>query len=135
MAAEAVGWLQIAERDLKAVRNNVFGPEPTTEIAAFHCQQAAEKMFKAVLVSAGIDPPRRHNIDDLIDLLPADHPLKTELEPLGRFSPYAIAYRYPVQDPDILPEQPTRNEIVAWLEELDQARAGIAALVAPAGGG
>lgn len=35
MAAEATLWLRVAERDLKAVRNNIFGPEPTTEIAAY----------------------------------------------------------------------------------------------------
>lgn len=127
MAAEATLWLRVAERDLKAVRNNIFGPEPTTEIAAYHCQQAAEKMVKAVLVSAGIDPPRWHNIDDLIDLLPSDHLLKLELEPLGRFSPYAIAFRYPTLDPDVLPDSPTHNDILGWLDELVKAKAAVAA--------
>ena len=106
MADEAVAWLQLAEEDLKAVRNNVFGPEPTAKIAAYHCQQAAEKMVKAVLISAGVDPPHWHNIDDLIDLLPEGHRLRPQPEPLGRFSPYAIAFRYPVLDPDVLPDEP-----------------------------
>ncbi len=73
MAPEAAGWLRVVEQELKAVLNNVLGPEPTTQIAAYHCQQAAEKLVKAVLISAGVDPPRWHNIHDLIDLLPSDH--------------------------------------------------------------
>lgn len=84
-------------------------------------------MIKAILVSAGIDPPRWHNIDDLIDLLPLRHPLKSELEPLGRFSPYAIAFRYPTLDPDVLPDPPTKSEILSWLDDLQQAKAAIAA--------
>ncbi len=42
MAAEATLWLRVAERDLKAVRNNVYGPDPTTEITVYRCQQAAD---------------------------------------------------------------------------------------------
>ena len=34
MGSEALRWIAIAERDLKAVRNNLLGPVPTTEIAA-----------------------------------------------------------------------------------------------------
>ncbi len=76
MAAEATLWLRVAERDLKAVRNNVFGPEP-----------------------------------------------------LGRFSPYAIAFRYPTLDPDVLPDPPTRNDILGWLDELVKAKAAVAAAI------
>lgn len=130
MADEAAAWLQLAEEDLKAVRNNVLGPEPTAKIAAYHCQQAAEKMVKAVLISADVDPPRWHNIDDLIELLPAGHGLNPQLEPLGRFSPYAIAFRYPALDPDVLPDEPARDEILAWLRELDSARVAIAEVIA-----
>ena len=130
MADEAAAWLQLAEEDLKAVRNNVFGPEPAAKIAAYHCQQAAEKMVKAVLISAGVDPPHWHNIDNLIDLLPEGHRLRPQLEPLGRFSPYAIAFRYPVLDPDVLPYDPARDEILTWLGKFDRAREANAEFIA-----
>ncbi len=129
MGNEAVRWLVVAERDLKAVRNNLLGPEPTTEIAAYHCQQAAEKVVKAALIAAGIDPPRWHNIDDLVDLLPSEHELRGALVPLGRFTPYAIAYRYPVADPDVLPDVPAPDEVTAWLEELERVKTEVAAAI------
>ena len=121
MANEATRWLGIAKRDLKAVRNNVLGPEPTTEVAAYHCQQAAEKTVKAVLIAEEIDPPRWHNIHDLIDLLPSGHRFADALRPLGRFTPYAIAFRYPIQDPDAIPEPPDGEEVLEWLEEIEEA--------------
>ena len=129
MGNEAVRWLAVAERDLKAVRNNLYGPEPTTEVAAYHCQQAAEKLVKAALVAIGIDPPRWHNIDDLVDLLPGQHALREALVPLGRLTPYAIAYRYPMPDPDVLPDIPTPGEITEWLDDLERAKAAVSAAI------
>lgn len=129
MAHEATRWLDIAAQDLKAVRNNLFGPEPTMDIAAYHCQQAAEKMVKAALIATGIDPPRWHNIDELVDLLPADHPLRAELEPLGQLTPYAIAFRYPIPDPDAAPDLPKLEDVKAWLHDLERANAVVAAVI------
>jgi HEPN domain-containing protein len=132
MDTEAVRWLAVAEQDLKAVRNNLHGPDPTTEVAAYHCQQAAEKMVKAALVAASVDPPRWHDIDNLVDLLPPDHPLKQALAPLGRLTPYAIAYRYPMPDPNVLPDIPTPAEISEWLDDLERARASVCAAIGEA---
>lgn len=39
-------------------------------IACFHAEQAAEKALKALLVVAGIDPPRAHDLELLAGLLP-----------------------------------------------------------------
>jgi HEPN domain-containing protein len=44
MADEVVrAWIAAAEDDLRAVRDCLHGPEPTPTVAAYHCQQAAEK--------------------------------------------------------------------------------------------
>lgn len=126
MGSEAARWLAVAETDLKAVRNNLHGPEPTLQVAAYHCQHAAEKEVKAALVAVGIDPPRWHNIDDLVDLLPAGHALKTPLARLGRLTPYAVAYRYPMPDPDIAPDIPTPEDITQWLDDLQRAKSAVA---------
>lgn len=63
----------------------------------FHCQQAAEKGIKAVLVLHQIDFPRTHDLDELVDLLPGqagrpDERIRTGLEFLTRF---AVETRYP----------------------------------------
>jgi hypothetical protein len=86
-------------------------------------------MVKAARVAASVDPPRWHDIDNLVDLLPPNHPLKQALAPLGRLTPYAIAYRYPMPDPDIAPDIPTPAEISEWLDDLERARSAVSAAV------
>lgn len=50
------------------------------EIFGFHCQQAAEKLLKALLSQAGIGYPRTHNLRLLMDLLAhSGQPLPTDL--------------------------------------------------------
>lgn len=100
MAAEAArAWLAAAEDDLRAVTDCLHGPEPTPTAAAYHCQQAAEKLVKAVLVSADIHPPKSHDIGGLVDRLGDAHPLHATLAPLARFAPYAWLFRYPSPAP------------------------------------
>jgi HEPN domain-containing protein len=95
MAPEALRWLAVAGQDLKAVRNIIHGPDPALDIAAYHCQQAAEKIacrngtrsVKAALITRGIDAPRWHDIDSLITLLGGTEPLAALLAPLAGFDP------------------------------------------------
>jgi len=35
---EVQAWLAVMERDVKAIRNNLYGPEPEPHMAAYHCQ-------------------------------------------------------------------------------------------------
>ena len=83
-------------------------------------------MVKAILIAEEIDPPRWHNIDDLFDLLPAGHGFVAMLRSLGRFTPYAIAYRYPAPDPEVFPDLPAREDILSWLGELEETIKSIA---------
>jgi len=119
---EVLPWLAVVERDLKAARNCLFGPEPTEEAAAYHCQQAAERLVKAVLVSEGVNAPYSHDIRVLAGLLPKS-PLAALLLPLARFTPYATAYRYPVDDPFGVPPSPSVEEIAGWVQEIEMAKA------------
>ncbi len=65
------------------------------EIFGFHCQQAAEKLLKALLSQAGIGYPRTHNLRLLMDLLAdAGHPLPVDLAELDMLSPYGTMFRY-----------------------------------------
>lgn len=119
---EALPWLAVVERDLKAARNCLFGPEPTQEAAAYHCQQAAEKLVKAVLVSAGVSAPYSHDIDVLVGLAPASSPVAALLAPLARFTPYATAYRYPGDDPLGAPPSLSVEEVAGWVKEIEAAK-------------
>jgi HEPN domain-containing protein len=117
-------WLVVAERDLKAARNCLFGPEPTEEAAAYHCQQAAEKVVKAVLVNESIEVPYTHDLRILVGLL-STHPLAAMLRPLARFTPYATAYRYPIDDPLGVPPSPTIEEVEGWITEIEAVKEGL----------
>jgi HEPN domain-containing protein len=39
-------WLIKAQRDLAAARKLATSPDPYLDVAAYHCQQAAEKVTK-----------------------------------------------------------------------------------------
>lgn len=128
MADEYVlAWLKKADEDLRVVRALLASEDPVISGATFHCQQAAEKLVKAVLVDAGRHPPKIHNIMALVDGVPTGHPLLPVLRPLERFTPYVALFRYPgagdlFDDP---PDEPTVAEVASWLAELESVRAEV----------
>jgi HEPN domain-containing protein len=127
MSGEAAReWLSVIEDDLKQVINNLDGPRPSPTGAAYHCQQAAEKLVKAILVSHDVDFPRTHDIAALIGLIPSQHPLKSDLMRFRQLTPYAIAYRYPVEDEW---EMPSVEELRAWLNAIEQSLAELRSLL------
>ena len=87
--------------------NNLHGPLPSLAGAAYHCQQAAEKLVKAVLVESRTPFPKTHDIGALAGLLPENHPLKAKLATLAKLTPYGVAYRYPAEDTWELPSAVT----------------------------
>ncbi len=48
--AEVKRWLEKADHDRRAAPLALAGEPPITDVAAFHCQQAVEKLLKAYLV-------------------------------------------------------------------------------------
>jgi len=67
----------------------------SNEIFGFHCQQAAEKLLKALLSQAGIVYPRTHNLRLLMDLLmDAGHGLPTDFADLDKLTPFGTLFRY-----------------------------------------
>jgi len=119
-------WLTVVERDMKAIRNNLFGPEPESSMAAYHCQQAVEKLLKAVLVADGVMPPKTHDIDLLITRLPAGHAIAPRARSLSHLIVFLSGPRYPgpgiFDDP---PDDPTVEEVAGWLAEIEALRADI----------
>ena len=72
----------------------------------FHAQQAVEKLLKAWLVHLGIDYPKVHRLETLLDLLAANgKSLPDSIGDLGRLTPYATVFRY---DDLPLPADPDR---------------------------
>lgn len=104
--AEALLWLAKADEDLAAgqilLTNRLYDP------AAFHVQQALEKVLKALLIAAFVDVSRTHDIDALAarvrqhwpDVLPSPFSL-------AAVSQWYITSRYP----EIDQAAPTSSEI------------------------
>lgn len=64
-------------------------------LAAYHMQQAVEKLTKATLLSRGVEAGIEHRLDVLLARLPDDDTVRTRLWPLRGYSAYATAFRYP----------------------------------------
>ncbi|MDO8585931.1 MAG: HEPN domain-containing protein [Armatimonadota bacterium] len=96
-------WMQYARADLAMAR----GPLPEYgmyETLCYHAQQAVEKSLKAILVAAGVDFPYTHNLQKLLDLLPADIPRSPEVDDSARLSAYAVTTRYPGEEEPLTEE-------------------------------
>ena len=93
-------------------------PEINLDNAAYHCQQAAEKSVKALLVHLNIAYPRKrgegHDIDIVVRLFPSDYSLRRNAEKLIALTPWATAFRYPSDDDDTESVTPDDKELERW---------------------
>jgi HEPN domain-containing protein len=92
VARRIAGLLDIAAEDASGA---VTLAQANNRNSAYLCQQAAEKLIKAVLLDQGIEAGAEHHLDVLVGRLPDDHPWKARLRALDKYTPYATAYRYP----------------------------------------
>ena len=89
-------WLAKAEEDIQLARRALDPEAPLTAGACFHCQQAAEKYLKAVLVQLNIEFPRTHDLAELVRLVASEFPEVSHLrEKADLLSEYAVEIRYP----------------------------------------
>ncbi len=87
-------WPRHAPSDLALARAQ-DRPGVLLEALCFHAQQAAEKALKAVLLRRGIEFPRTHDIEALLNLLPADVEMTADVEEARVLTQYAVVTRYP----------------------------------------
>jgi HEPN domain-containing protein len=60
---EVLAWLRVARSDQRVARICIAVDPPARDVAAFHCQQAAEKLLKGFLVLASIDFGKTHDLN------------------------------------------------------------------------
>jgi HEPN domain-containing protein len=91
-------WLRWARADM-SVAALTDDERIAPEIVAFHAQQAAEKVLKALLVLRQVDFPRTHSIGALLALCQeAGFAGAQELSDASSLTRYAVATRYPSED-------------------------------------
>jgi len=94
MSADLViaGYVRIAKQDLDGARSL---NRDANRNAAYLCEQAAEKLIRAVLTSEGIQAGTRHELPDMVAKIPDTNPIKPLLRAVEHLDAYATAYRYP----------------------------------------
>ena len=113
---DARALMGAAERDLRALRGMEDAVVFADEIAGFHAQQAAEKLFKVWLILLGEPYPMTHDLDHLLRLVERREPEATRLEDLIEYNPYAVQLRYGSFEGEAAPID--RQEAVRRLEAL-----------------
>jgi HEPN domain-containing protein len=53
-------WIRKAESDFRVAKNQAAMRPPAHDEVCFHCQQSAEKFFKALLQEWGLPVPKIH---------------------------------------------------------------------------
>jgi HEPN domain-containing protein len=115
--AEVRRWFEKADRDRRMAEMGLQAVPPMPDVAAFHCQQAVEKLLKSYLVWRHVEFEKTHDLRALIELC-AEHDQaffehRDEVESL---TPYAIRFRYPG------PPDPTTEEVRRALAVVEQVR-------------
>ncbi len=125
MSAELViaGYVRIAKQDLDGARLLNTGANRN---AAYLCEQAAEKLIRAVLTSEGIQAGIRHELPDMVATIPDANPVKALLRAIQDLDVYATAFRYPspkgrVKNP------PTPAEVDQYIAKIELALTELAA--------
>ena len=108
-------WLRKADHDRRMSEAGLAQTPPITDGAAFHCQQAAEKLLKAFLTWRAQEFERTHDLRSLIESC-ARHDttfleMQDAVEPL---TAYAVRFRYPG------PTDPSVDEVKAALAVVEE---------------
>jgi HEPN domain-containing protein len=109
--------LRIAREDLEGARTlNVRG----NRNAIYLCEQAAEKIIRAVLTSEKIHAGVRHQLDEMVGLVPDENPIKSRLRTLQHLGTYATSYRYTTPTGRI-PAEPRTEDVEATVKSIETA--------------
>jgi len=93
-------WLLKADADLAVAEHLLSDDTGFHEAVCFHCQQAAEKHLKALLVWREVDFPRTHDLQELLDLAEtANRHVAADLRDAIALTPYGVELRYPGDRP------------------------------------
>lgn len=106
--------LRKSASDEEALGLDGFSPH----IAAFHGQQAIEKLLKAWLFALGVEAPKVHSFKKLVTLLELKGCNVPKVSvPIGRFSDFAVQWRYEDIPEEAAPDLPAMRVAVREFRE------------------
>jgi len=90
-------WLNKANDDLRSAEYlSTIRHHTPDEIICYHCQQSAEKYLKGFLFLHDIEPPKTHDLNDLLEMCVAiNNNFSVLLLKMSILKIYAITPRYP----------------------------------------
>jgi len=93
---EVLDWLSKAAEDLRVAEVLLANAPELDSAICFHCQQAAEKSLKALILASDGMPERTHDLDALVTVLARTFSsLETARADAALLTPYAVIPRYP----------------------------------------
>lgn len=125
MNPEVKLWLDLAKQDHGVAGHlyKTYYPKPY-EIICYHCQQAAEKAIKAVLLSCDLKDglPKSHDLSFLLNqiknIVKIDEKI---LDYADTLTPYGISVRYPnelfLEDHHAAAALEMARDVIAWSEK------------------
>jgi len=115
-------WLARAADDLTLAENAAGQTAPAfLRDALFHCQQAAEKAFKAFLTWHDVPFPRIHDLEEIgARRLQVDASLEPVVDRAAQLSQYAWRFRYPGEL-----EEPSMEEVRRSLQLARETREAV----------
>jgi HEPN domain-containing protein len=117
--SEARRWLARVDDDLPAAEALLGLALPAVGVAAFHCQQAAEKMAKAVLIALHVSPPKLHDTAELGRRIKAHHAALGEgFGELGGLTRWYVSARYPEAGIEDVPSVEDMRDVLLRLHRL-----------------
>ena len=120
MSADALviaNFLRVASQDLEGARTLAA---TRNRNAVYLCEQAAEKIIRAVLTSEGKHAGIKHQLDLMVDQIPDANPIKPLLRAIEHLSAYATTYRYPT-DVGRVKDTPAAHVLTADIKKVDVA--------------
>jgi len=98
---EMDAWHHKSREDLRAADLDLNAEPPLISDSLFHCQQACEKILKALLCGLQIPFRKTHDLNELGALAQEVFPdLDPHLDKIAHLTTYAVESRYPSDAPD-----------------------------------
>lgn len=118
MSADRViaSFLVVARQDLDGA---IALAKAGNRNAAYLCEQAAEKIIRAVSTSESQHAGTGHRLAEIVEKLPAANPIRPLLEELTDLAQYATTYRYPTAGGRV-PDEPAQDDLRASIELVER---------------
>jgi len=121
MKRQVEDWLLLADKDLQAAGIIINDEYPLTNIVAFHCQQAIEKYFKALILEKGIPLIKTHDLIKLNGMINEFKNLGIDEKKLMVLNEIYMDSRYPGDlglMPDGIPTNEEAKEFIEYANEI-----------------